>query len=403
MIGSLRFAGDLPPIAVVFIAIASALAVVWIYSRESLSLANPYNYLLPALRATAVLLTILILAGPVWHRRQVVGTLGRVIFAIDTSESMSISDSGEEGSSPSRLGRATDLLLGDGNRTGWLESLQKSHEVDVIGFSSGEPSLLWSSGSEEPIPQRIDALADGTRTDLSVGMRLTLDAIDPNRTDDELTQDGQLNRAAFVMFSDGRDNAGDSAVDLAKQLNSHSMIVHAVGMGSAEEPRDVGIVNVVRPDSVASDGVLAGNLVLKQFGMAGQPLQVRIESAGKTVWQKTINTSGDGLQSVPFQFDVEEIVDSIRGEGQRGVSRSTIVMDLRAAIEPLSGDSSEENNAKPFRVAANMRDRQLLILDGSSRWETRYLKNLFERDPAWTVNAVLFGEGTGHPRARARR
>ena len=103
---SLRFAGDLSPLLIAFIAVAAALAVMLLYFRESRQLAMPYSYLLPALRAAAVVLVILILAGPVWHRRQVIGQLGRVVFAVDVSASMSINDSSQTPSSPARMERA---------------------------------------------------------------------------------------------------------------------------------------------------------------------------------------------------------------------------------------------------------------------------------------------------------
>ena len=48
-----------------------------------------------------------------------------------------------------------------------------------------------------------------------------------------------------------------------------------------------------------------------------------------------------------------------------------------------------ENNAKPFYVQAVTQPRRVLILDGRPRWETRYLKALFERDERWEVNAIM--------------
>jgi len=115
------------------------------------------------------------------------------------------------------------------------------------------------------------------------------------------------------------------------------------------------------------------------------------------VWQQTINASSSGEQTIPFQLDVESIVERIDGETPRGVRRSTVVMDLRAVVEPIEGDTTASNNAMPFRVAASTRDRRLLILDGSSRWEFRYIRNLFQRDPAWGVDTVLYGPGTDMP------
>ena len=50
---------------------------------------------------------------------------------------------------------------------------------------------------------------------------------------------------------------GDSAVDLARRLHSTGVLVHAVGIGSHDEPPDVGIVRVDRPGSVSADGMLS--------------------------------------------------------------------------------------------------------------------------------------------------
>ncbi len=400
MIGSIRFAGDLHPALVFGFALMAAAAVVWFYLRESHSVASPYSYLLPSLRASAVALVILILAGPVWHRRQTIGTLGRVVFAVDMSESMTMTDSSETDSSPTRLDRALRFLAGDDESTGWLESISKTHEIDVIAFSSGDPTMLWSSRDEEDLPASFDLPSSldrpgaGLRTDLSSGMSTTLASLTPTNVNAESLDP---ERAALVLMTDGRDNIGPSPVDVAEQLDSTGIRVHAVGIGSEDEPADIGIMNVIRPDSVASDGNLAGELVLKQFGMDGKEVRLRIESGEDVIWQQTITASASGEQSIPFELDVESVVEKIRGSSPRGVRRSTVVMDLSAVVEPVEGDTSASNNEMPFRVAASTRDRRLLILDGSSRWELRYIRNLFERDPAWSVDTVLYGAGTDMP------
>ena len=399
--GSIRFAGDLHPLLVVGVALAAASLVAWLYLRESRTVASPYSFLLPSLRASAVALAILILAAPVWHRKITVGTLGQVIFAVDTSQSMSLNDSAEPESNPSRLDRALNLLTGDTQNQGLLESLSQTHLVDVIAFSAGEPSMVWTSRGEESSPSVIDLSASGLRTDLSSGMSLAHSGLAPTHSDAPAIAP---RTAAVVFLTDGRDNIGRSPLDAAEQLKSSGIEVHAIGIGSQDEPIDVGIVDVIRPENVASDGQLAGEVMLKSFGVSNDGsstsnLTVRIESGGKTVWQETVDASSN-QQSIPFLLDVESILGSLQTDSPRGVRRSTIVMDLRAVVEQVDGDTHAENNTMPFRVAASTRDRRLLILDGSSRWEIRYIRNLFSRDPAWTVDTVLFGAGTDMPVVR---
>lgn len=405
MISSIRFAGDMHPAVVLCLSATAAGVVFWLYLRESRKVALPYRYLLPVLRAAAVAFAILILAGPVWHRRQVVGTLGRVVFAVDASESMSMTDTFESETSSSRLSRALRMLTGDDSSPGWLESLQETHEVDVIAFSSGDPSLVWSSSDDEPLPAGFQLEPDGQRTDLSTGMATTLATI-ASRAGDEVERDpnATMSRAALVVLSDGRDNAGNAPLELAERLESTGVAVHGFGLGSEDEPSDLGIVNVIRPENVASDGRLAGEIILRSLGPPSKQdtaeRVLRIESNGKVVWQKTVTAADGPLQKITFDLDVAEVLAEISGENPRGVRRNSVVMDLRAAIDPPEGDTNAKNNALPFRVAASTRDRRLLILDGSSRWETRYLRNLFERDPAWIVDTVLYGEGTDQPRVK---
>ncbi|MCG8651677.1 MAG: VWA domain-containing protein [Pirellulales bacterium] len=395
MMAAIRFAGDLSPWVAFSIAIVAAIAVMILYGRETRSLDAPYNYVLPALRASAVVMVLLILAGPVWHQRRVVGTLGQVVFAVDVSQSMSNTDSGTFDSQPDRLSRALRLLIGDGLNAGWVEQLRSSHAVDVIAFSAGDAQMVWSSGEDEEVPNSIELTADGQRTDLSTSLATMLASL--SRSTSQPASD-QPRQAAIVLLSDGRDNLGPSPVDVAADLKSVGAEVHTIGMGSEDEPADAGIIKVERPESVASDGTLSGNLLLKQYGMSDQDLNVRIEMSNHVIWQKTVRGGSEGQQLVRFEIDVEPVLELMGGEVPRGVRRSTMVMDLRAVVEPAGEEASSENNTMPFRVAASMRDGRLLILDGSSRWETRYIRNLFERDPAWQVDTLLFGAGTDMPK-----
>ncbi|TWU33379.1 VWA domain-containing protein [Novipirellula artificiosorum] len=405
-LGSLRFAGDLPVAGVVCVALLAAAAVMAFYLRETRHLAAPHSYLLPALRGAAVALVIFILTGPIWHRRQIVGTLGKVVFAIDTSESMSVTDSVATASSPSRLDRAIRLLVGNEQYPGLVEALRRTHDVELVTFDESRVASVWSTMMDrEPLESAISLNASGTRTNLASPLESSSRKInrDANRSDPSVVQ------SAIVIISDGRHNTGASPSDAAQRLASSQMQVMTLGMGSEDEPADAGIAQVIRPDSVAADGQLAGHILVKHVGLSGKPLDIRIEHLGEVVWSQQITPDVDGDQEVPFTLDVEPLVKAARGDVPRGVSRGAVPLDLRAIVDAagvsprlvVGPESSPQilskNNAMAFRVAASTRDRRLLILDGSSRWEIRYIRNLFERDPAWKVDTLIFGPGTDTP------
>ena len=362
MISSIRFAGEMHPSVVLLLSAMAAAVVFWLYFRESRKVASPYRYLLPTLRAAAVAFAILILAGPVWHRRQVVGTLGRVVFAVDTSESMSMTDTFESDPSSSRLSRALRMLTGDNTSPGWLESLQETHEVDVLAFSSGEPSLVWSSSDDEPLPAALEMEPDGQRTDLSTGMASTLATI-ASLASDEVERDpsASMSRAALVLLSDGRDNTGNAPLELAERLESTGVAVHGFGLGSEDEPSDLGIVNVIRPENVASDGRLAGEIILRNLGdPANQDTAervLRIESNGKVMSGKKPSLPQNGpVQKIAFDLDVAEVLTP---RSLEKTHEEFAAIRLSWIYEPpsthLEDDTNAKNNALPFRVSASIR------------------------------------------------
>ena len=403
LLASLRFAGDLPAWGVSLMALIAVMVVLWLYLRETQTIRPPYQYLLPALRATAVAMVVFILAGPVWHHRQVIGTLGRVVFAIDTSRSMSLSDSRSAGLEDSRLQRATRFLLGTETQPGWLEEISSTHAVDVVVFDSGNAVSVWSSDDGSERPTAFDLAANGKSTSLSAPLESVLATMNLDSQDDsdELPADqvDSIRRSAVVLMTDGRDTGTSSdptrtAPWLAKRLATAGTTVNAIGMGSVEETPDVGIVEVIRPETVSAQGKLAGEVIVQRSGNQAIPATITIESAGNAVWQKTVPMDDKKQVAVPYEIDVGTLLDSLDSGGVRGIHRMSEILQLVARVDAGANDTLPENNLVDFRVAASTRNRRLLIIDSSSRWETRYLKNLFARDPAWDTDVVLFGPGT---------
>ncbi|MEM9827942.1 MAG: hypothetical protein AAF958_15230, partial [Planctomycetota bacterium] len=421
VLASIRFTGWMNPWLFAVIAILAAMGLGWYYLRETRHLAAPYSYLLPALRTAAIVLTLFILTGPVWHDETVVGQLGRVIFAVDTSASMSVQDS-QAGDSPNRLGRSLELLTGgqdarslnesaqnagqrlsgnsasdpdlaatnfDANSGGGLiAKLLGTHHVDVIAFDRGTPRRLWSTTSAGDAGDDQAATLDGLRalgaaTDLesvltlpnlapadATGRETSARAATTNDRSGGKGPESQPGNSddtggiptAIVLLTDGRDNVRSRAASLNA---SGRLAVHAIGVGSNDEPTDAGIISVTTPDNVAFDGQLRGDIRLKRFG-SDRRFSVRIETAdGRIVWEKDKleNTN----EAIPFEIDVSKW---LQREDTRGgaVRRATEVLDL-VAITSMDGDDAvPQNDRLAFRVAASTRDRRLLILDGSSRW-----------------------------------
>ncbi|MEM8910180.1 MAG: hypothetical protein AAGC97_00325 [Planctomycetota bacterium] len=428
---SLRFLTSIHPAFVLALAGALTIASTWFYRRESRWIAGPWNYLLPALRGLAVFLIVLLIAGPTWHTRRVVGEPGRVVFAVDTSGSMSETDSASSelspisrpGDAPSRLKRAMGWLVGDAaNGTeGWIDQLSTSHFVDVVEFNESASSV-WSRRSSD------ESAADPLTIELKASPRASTDLRSPlslmrRQSEETGTRDGRESVnpsesvATMVLMTDGRDTSdsvGGSITDTAAEMARRGWRVHAIGLGRMDEPDDIAVLNVVHPERVADDGRLAGHIDLKHYGFTGRRLQVVIRQDTREVWSDVIDIQRDGQQRVEFDFAVTDLIRTPSAAEARGLDRDSVAISLSAGVQLLdiSNESAasetsmaltmgpRDNDQLDFRVAAASRDRHLLILDGSARWEVRYLRNLFQRDPSWRVNTVLFGPGTDQVQVR---
>ncbi|KLU03808.1 putative signal peptide protein [Rhodopirellula islandica] len=410
-LASLRFSWDLPTWAILAIAILTGLAAAWLYLKETRQLAGTAAWVLPALRSTAIILTILLLAGPIWHHRQVIGQPARLIFAVDQSLSMSERDSSDR-ESPDRLRRSVEMLFGKNESEGWIQTLQSTHLIDVMSFdATAQPrwkSYDLDSESERESTEIILGEANGSTTNLAAALRPMLPRSGNRDPAQSFVQPDEpagtaASPLAVVLMTDGRDSAGvDDASDLAWQLSQSGWQVHTVGLGSVDEPTDIGITNVLHPERIAADGRLTGTIVAKHYGVTNDTLQIELRSGETLVWSDSFVATQDGQTEIDFDLPVEPLTNRLANQEARGVDRDSLVLPFTASIRRADPTvpttlGQPENDSWDFRIAAASRDRRLLILDGSSRWETRYLRNLFARDPAWQVNTVLFGPGTDSP------
>jgi hypothetical protein len=89
---TLEFSGVWPLSAAAVAGLALAILAFLFYRRETSSRSDRLGWVLPALRSAATFLIVLMFAGPFLRHRKIVGQLGKVIFCIDASRSMSLPD-----------------------------------------------------------------------------------------------------------------------------------------------------------------------------------------------------------------------------------------------------------------------------------------------------------------------
>ena len=291
-----------------------------------------------------------------------------------------------------RWNRATRILTK--KNKGLLSDLSDTHLLEVRTISGNSTSLLWENESSPSLPTFQLEPFDSS-TDLASGIRSTIKV----EEDQTSTNAKRSSRAAAVLFSDGGHNRGGSPLEISKLLAVRNLPIHTVGIGSYQRPPDLAVLSVQKPPSVFKEDRVRGTITLKDDLIPGTPFHLVIkDSDNSIIWDQ--NLSGLDLRRREIQFDfpakelVEKKQDSL-GENQELIVHS-IPLRLKVVVEPIEGESELGNNIIPFSVDAITRKNRLLILDNRPRWETRYLKNLFERDEKWEVTCVWGGIGSNN-------
>lgn len=274
-----------------------------------------------------------------------------------------------------------------------LPALAEDCDLQVFALREGRLEELWSARSG---PLRTDDLSPAVTASPPTGLFTDLSTIGAGLG----AEGGDLDavRAAVVLISDGQHNRGASPLETARVLGTRGVPVMTVSFGSDRPARDAGILEAEVPDIVFHRDRLRGRVLIADHRAGAPPLTLQIRVDGEVVWSRQLSVSG--VQPVEFEFPVEPIVTRLGRTADRRGERAGVRMDFTIEIETTHDDALADNNRRELSVFAITRPFRLLLIDGRPRWETRYVRNLFDRDSRWDLTAVyadgdrlLRGEG----------
>lgn len=275
------------------------------------------------------------------------------------------------------------LLEGEENL---FARLSAKHDVEMMKLVGGEMEVIWvpSANKDKAMDKLVDAfqpMTNNVSTDLTSALK--------ERTDDINAE----NNVVAVMISDGRHNMGESPVNLAKILGNRGTPVFTLGIGTSVPPEDLSILEVDAPDSVFYESRAHGTIRLNDNMASGQRFTLSIEREGRILWQKELVTERNPSRTIAYDFPIKNLVGREIQSRDADLKLAAVPLDLEVKVSELPGEKDTSNNRRPMRFAAITEKPRVLILEGSPRWEFRYLRNVFERDNSWDVNALLAGGG----------
>lgn len=339
------------PVGNWFVVAAFAVVVtgltLWAYSLRMRGSAGAWRWVALGLRLAAVLLCVVAALRPSVIFQEKKKLPSSLLFLIDSSRSMSITDEAR-GKSRSAVARET---LTDALEIG--KKLGDDVTVKSYRFDTGL--------REDPPGEPAEPQGRGT----ALGQALL----------DAFRRDQGTRVSAIVVLSDGANNSGVSPLIVARQLRAQQVPIITVPFGgenAGSKSRDVAIRDFVAGPTVYVKNVLDVKGTLVARGFPGQTLEVELLVEGQTdpVAVQRVKVP-EGTEVVPFS-------------GLKYVPQSATPSEKRITlrVKPKEGELVQSNNSISTFITVLKGGLNVLFVQGPhSPWEQKFLMRSIVTSP----------------------
>lgn len=254
------------------------------------------------------------------------------------------------------------LLLAPGPE-GWLAKVRESFDIAAWRFAGSLDALSLSADAPP-----FEVNPEGYTTALGEAL-------------DQVTRGaGGTRPRAVVLISDGAWNTGRDPSEVARVLGRMNIPVFAIGVGNPSPPRDASVVALRAPKSALLGDEVLLSADVASAGMGAARLPVQLVGGADVIAEKQVVTLPSGQPvSVSFTF----------------VPDTPGLRTFSVRIPRQEGEQDEANNAARASIEVSERKIRVLLVDSEPRWEFRFLRNVFERDPAVQLTVCLLRPGLG--------
>ncbi len=288
--------------------------------------------------------------------------------------------------------RRVELGLADG-RLNLLEKLRERHDVEVFFVHQEEPGSTAGLSQDFSFKSFLDRDNFTQATNLSSRVSETLGASEEDSDRDE--ENSGEEKTAIVLITDGQHNDGPSPIQTARRLGSQGKAYYNVAIGAVKPALDLAVVKLEHPQFVFAKDEVRGSMIIRDSMTPGIPFVAQVKHEDTVLWQDQLIAQNVKDRRIDFEFKVDELVDELETQLADNVEKHTHQITLEASITPLAEESESTNNGREMRLSVIAQGYKVLIMDGRSRWESRFIRNAFERDEQWEVDTIIAGETTG--------
>ncbi len=363
--------------------------VVWLYQRESVARTGTMQgsggvglwMASSALRLGMLLLTLGVLLPQLrlWFERQ---SWPDVVLLIDDSASMGEADAYRDPrvkamaeqlmhlgdlKQPERLTLA-QVLLTRGEQD-WITELMVKRQVKVHVYHcsarASRLSTVTTASERDDAIKAILGLQASERHDSSQLGSCVRQVLNDFR--------GSA-LSAIIMITDGNTTEGEDLQQAAKYAAQLKVPLYFLGMGDAQESRDLSLHDLEVADTVFVGDTLVFNLSLTGKGYPDLAAKVRLvdKATGKELAAQQVAVDPAGVP-VKVRFDYRP---TEAGE-------KTFILET----PPQPDEVDRENNRLERTVlVSEVKLIKVLYIEGYARWEYRFIKTLLERESARLKN-----------------
>jgi len=379
------------PIAVMVAAFVAVVALSVYRYRRRRGLPTWVRVVLAFSRAVVLCLIVAALCEPTVAVKRTRTAKRRLLVLVDASESMSVRDQRMRSEDVVEAAAALDMLpfseaadvnrafnaidvkqrraIAASSRLDLTKSLVSrsarsmfelvGNDLDVSYYSFGKKLHMLGDGATGAADFVAALKADETGTFIAD----SLDAV--------AGADRGAPLAGIVLLSDGLDTSSRAVEAAIHDLGTRGIAVYPVPMGIAD-PDDISIRNVIMQEVAFSGDKVPVRVQIRSKGYEKRMADVTVLLNGRGVARRTVSLKG-GLQFEDIFFNVDVY--------EKGVSQVEI------AIEPFADEATAENNRVKRSVRVVNEKINVLCMEGSARWEYRYLRAMLKRDPR--INATF--------------
>ena len=194
--------------------------------------------------------------------------------------------------------------------------------------------------------------------------------------------------AGIVVISDGRSNAGLDPLVTISEATLQGVPIHTVGMGTAQNPLNVRLVDIETPKRVFPGDRFRLTALLQASGLQGKQITIQLrrraggqKNAGMAIEEERVVTleGDDSMSNLVFDIQPREI--------------GSWIYEVKAL--PPEKDSNPLDNALESEVRVVEPKSTVLIIAGGPTREYQFVRNLLFRDPSVQSHVLLQTSGPG--------